>query len=331
MHTETTLRGFLWSAKGLSLVADQARPNILLGIADTSAETLTGDLWIGAFVALGSLLRKHMPKSAGRQLVVALSVPRRDYVAALVGAGWMLSAPTPKLREPIEVFRAAKLGTPLRAVTEQFVAAGAFTNLDENRPDPRVTTGGRTRLVSFYRAVAELDAPCDPVQGSVPEAGFLGEWTGVSKSWLERVAAPSTDLVLVGTKKWLEEDMTACIGNAGVNGAAGTPFANYVLPVQGKVATWATEIIPSTRLSDGESIPSACKIVVLDRYGAVKYLNEISAPIVVCVVDRSVADDLSAELILQTRLSNSRPISSARDLGWSPPVGVEIIAFTVSM
>ena len=304
---------------------------MVLGLADSSDEPLRGDTWIGAFVALGSLLRKFLANPTGRQLVVALSVPRRDYVAALVGAGWMLSSPPPHLREPIEVFRGAQLGAPIRAVTDKFVASGAFTKLDENRPDPRVTTAGRTRLVSFYRAVVALDEPTETVQTHVPEAGFLGEWTGASKTWLQRVAAPPTDLALVGTKKWLQEDLDACVGNASLEGVTGTPLSHYLLPVGGKFATWATRIIPSTRLAEGDGLGPTCRAVVLDRYGAIKYLNEIVVPIVVCIVDRSVADDSSAELIVQARLSNSRPVSLREDLGWRPPIGVEALAFTVTL
>ena len=311
--------------------ADVTRPRMLLGLADLPDEPLQGDSWIGSFLALGVRLRKYLPTLAGRQLVVALSVPRRDYVAALVGTGWMLSSPAPELDEPIEVFRAASPGAYLRAVTDTVVDSGVFTKLEEDRSDPRVTTGGITRLVAFYKAVAVLDTACENVQTEVPNSGFLGEWTGVSRTWLQRMAAPSADLVLVGTKKWLHEDLEACIGDAGFEGGMGTRLENYVLPTGGKAGTWATKIIPAARLAEGESLPPRCAAVVLDRYGAIKYLDDMEVPIVVCVVDRSVADDSSAELIMQARLSNSRPVSSGDDLGWYPPAGVEAIAFTVAI
>ena len=48
-------------------------------------EPLTPDPWIGAFVSLGSRLRRYADTVSGRQLVVAVSVPRRDYAAALIG------------------------------------------------------------------------------------------------------------------------------------------------------------------------------------------------------------------------------------------------------
>lgn len=69
----------------------------MLGPADDVAGLLASDTWIGGFISLGELLRRYSGTLGGRQLVLAISVPRRDYGAALIGAGWMLSGPAPKL------------------------------------------------------------------------------------------------------------------------------------------------------------------------------------------------------------------------------------------
>jgi hypothetical protein len=312
-------------------MADTVRPRVMLGIADEASTPLASDAFIGAFVGLGSLLRRYIPRLGGRQLVVALSVPRRDYVAALIGAGWMLKGPAPKLDEPIEVFRSADRQTYLRAVTEKKVVSGVFSNLDETRTPPRVIIGGRQRPVDWYKAVAVLEVACDNVEGSVPEPGYLAALTGAATSWLARVAAPTQDLALVGTAKWLREDLEACIGNGAEDGATGTPLANYVLPIADGVATWATAIIPSVRLGEGDKIPTDCIAAIFDRYGAIKYLNDITVPIVVCIIDRSVADDSAAELVVQARISNSQPVSLRDDLRWQPPTGVEALGFTVAL
>ena len=54
------------------------RPRTLLGLADRLGEPMVVGSWIGSFVALGSLLRRYLSKLDGRQLVLAVSVPRRD-------------------------------------------------------------------------------------------------------------------------------------------------------------------------------------------------------------------------------------------------------------
>ena len=245
--------------------ASTASPRAVLGIADQLCSPLASDSFITAFVLLGSALRRYLPSLDGRQLVVALSVPRRDYVAALIGAGWMMSAPAPKLDAPVDVFRAVEPGTYLRAVTEQEVITGVFTCLNEARTPPRVITGGTTRALSFYRAVAQLPHASENVEGDVPEPGFLGRLTGAAESWLERIAAPTTDLALIGTTKWLLDDLAALVGNSANDDAGSAPLANYVLPEVPKAATWATAVIPAARMRENNPIPSHCASVILDR------------------------------------------------------------------
>ncbi len=307
------------------------RPRVVLGLADRPTEPLATAPWIGAFVGLGSLLRRYVSKLEGRQLVLAVSVPRRDYAAALIGTGWMLSSPPPKLVEPIDVFRSADKSKYLRAVTDRLIVTGAFSRLDENERDPRVLTGGKLLPVARYKAVVELGKETPTIAANVPAPGFLAEFAGAAATWLERLAAPPMDLTLVGTAKWLMEDLNAVIGN-GIDGRdQGTPLSNYVLPYDNRAATWSTPVVPPARLAEGMALPDSCRVAILDRYGAIKYLNDITVPVVVCVVDRSIADESAAETIIEARLSNSRPLSVTTNLRWAPPRAVEALAFTVAL
>ncbi|NEW42775.1 hypothetical protein GV793_28225 [Nocardia cyriacigeorgica] len=285
--------------------------------------------WIGAFVVLGARLRRYRSKLGDRQLVVAVSVPRRDYAAALIGAGWVLSGPPPNLDEPIEVFRSASSSTYLRGVTDNRIVTGAFSWLEENRSDPRVLVGGKLLRVERFKAVAALEMETPSIDGYLPSPGFLAEFTGASGTWLERLAAPPMDLALVGTAKWLCEDLESFVGNAAEPTAEGTPLCTYVLPDGKRAPTWSTLVVPSARLGDGEMLPESCTTVILERYSAIKYLNDVTAPIVVCIVDRSIADESAAEKIIEARLRNSRPISVVRDLCWIPPQAVEALAFAI--
>lgn len=312
-------------------MAAASSPHIVLGLSDEPDEPLVPANWIGAFVGLGSSLRRFGARLEGRQLVFAISVPRRDYAAALIGAGWMLSSPPPRLTQPIEVFREADRSTCLRAVTDRFILTGRFSRLEDERADPRVLTGGKLLPLARHRAVVELDGETPTIVSDVPAPGFLAELTGAAETWLERLAAPPMDLALVGTAKWLGEDLDALIGNSADDGSEGTPLSNYVLPYSDRAATWSTPVIPSAHLGEGEQLPDACKAAILDRYGAIKYLNDITVPIVVCIIDRSIADESAAEAIIEARLSNSRPISVTTDMRWTPPLPVEALAFTVAL
>ena len=310
--------------------AGSAAPRVMLGIADDPIAPLVSAAWIGAFVSLGARLRRYAAELHGRQLVVALSVPRRDYVAALIGSGWMLSSQAPVLDEALAVFGASDRMTYLRAVTEKLVVTGQFTRVKPHPAGSRVLTGGRLLPADRFRAVAVLDRACESVVQEVPSGGYLADLTGASATWLERLASPPMDLALVGTIKWLHEDLKAVVGDGTTEGAAGIALGTYILPCEARAATWSTPIISSASLGEGETVPESCSLVALDRYGAVKYLNDITAPIVVCIVDRSVADESAAETIIEARHNNSRPISIRDDLHWRPPRAVEALAFTVA-
>ncbi|WP_228375161.1 hypothetical protein [Demequina iriomotensis] len=306
------------------------RARTVLGIADAPGDPLVALDWVGKFVALGSLLRRHLARLDDRQLVVALSVPRRDYVAALVGSGWMLSKPAPVLASPLEVFETSDRLTCLRAVTDEQIITGPFIKLEEHPSGTRVLTGGKRLPVERFRAVAPVESATVSICSETPPAGYLAELTGAAAAWLARLAAPPMDLALVGTRTWLQADLEALIGDGASAGAIGTALGTYVLPCGPDAATWSTPIISAPRLGEGEALPDSCLAAVLDRYGAIKYLNEVSVPIVVCVVDRSVASESAAETVIEARHNNSQPVSLHDELRWRPPAGVEAIAFTVA-
>ena len=307
------------------------RPRTLLGLADQLGEPMVVRPWIGSFVALGSLLRRYLSKLDGRQLVLAVSVPRRDYVAALIGSGWMLSSPAPALGEPLAVFEASDRSTYLRAVTDQLIVTGQFSKVEAHSSGARVLTGGKLLPADRYRAVSVLDDDVESTVSEVPAGGYLAELTGAATSWLGRLAAPPMDLALVGTSKWLREDLQAAIGDRASVGDSGTTLGTYVLPYDDRAATWSTPVITAARLGEGEDLPESSIAVILDRYGAIKYLNDITMPIVVCIVDRSVADESAAETIIEARHNNSRPVSVVDELRWRPPTAVEALAFTVAV
>ncbi|WP_309081324.1 hypothetical protein [Zhihengliuella sp.] len=313
------------------MAESSTRPRTLLGLADQPGESMVVGPWIGSFVSLGSLLRRYLSKLEARQLILAVSVPRRDYVAALIGSGWMLSSPAPVLDDPLTVFEASDRSTYLRAVTDRLIVTGRFSKMEAYSSGARVLTGGKLLPADRFRAVSVLNDDVESSVSEVPAGGYLAELTGAATSWLRRLAAPPMDLALVGTSKWLRDDLRAIIANGTSSGDSWTTLGTYVLPYDDRAATWSTPVIPAARLGEGEALPESCVAVVLDRYGAIKYLNEITVPIVVCIVDRSVADESAAETVVEVRHSNSRPVSVVDELGWCPPTAVEALAFTVAV
>lgn len=86
--------------------------------------------WIGPMVALGSRAAHHHRKAGDRQLVIALSVPKRDFAATLIGCGWVLASKAPMLPDPLFTLRGIKPGQPLRAVNSRHVITETFSSLN---------------------------------------------------------------------------------------------------------------------------------------------------------------------------------------------------------
>src|SRR5262245_56293495 len=103
----------------------------------TLAENATGPAWaapwIGHLVVLGSRARRWSFSHPGRQLVIAVSVPARDFAAVLIGCGWMMAAPAPKLEPVRQAVTSLTPGTPVRVVTQTTIVTERFGGVDTER------------------------------------------------------------------------------------------------------------------------------------------------------------------------------------------------------
>ena len=93
---------------------------------------------------------------------------------------------------------------------------------------------------------------------------------------------------------------------------------------------WSTRLYSSAGFADQLPLPSEIQAVILDGAGAIKYLDDVEAPVVVCIIDRSIADETAAEFIVQRRNAGSDPVAVA-SLGWSSVPGIEALAFKVPL
>lgn len=159
----------------------------------------------------------------------------------------------------------------------------------------------------------------------------------MDRSWDDRLASPSSDLAIVGTLKWLNEDLRAFLATEGtlpldkptpLQGDPGT-IAGLLIPECADSATSFTRLYASSRLAEQLPLPAEIAHAILDGAGATRYLGEIEAPVVICILDRAVTDETAAEMVLQLRNSRGEPVSLREDVGWRPPIGVEALAFTV--
>jgi hypothetical protein len=330
------------------VTASSANAPLRLALSDDPLGHAEPASWIGPLVALGARTSRFKSQFNGRQLIVAISVPRRDFAAALVGCGWVMASPEPKRTDPLEVLRGLQPHTLVRVVTNREVIVDYFTRLNEATDPPRAHLGGSQWQVPGIRALEVLEGLPESARTPRPFPGALGRLARVDESWDTRLASPAADLAIVGTLSWLREELDALVsredeiaipihyasGSVAKNGGTAQEvgsLGNILLPHGPKTATWFTRLYSSAKFADQFPLPDDVRAVVLDGAGATRYLSQIEAPVVVCVLDRSVADETAAEIVVQLRNSRGEPVSLREELKWTPPTGVEALAFTVAL
>jgi hypothetical protein len=279
--------------------------------------------WIGKFVMLGRLAARWSRAHAGSQLVVVVSVPIRDFAAVLVGCGWMTATAAPSIPPVREVLAGLPLHAPVRVVTRSKVLAERFGGVNVAKDRARFGTDWQ---IDKLQAVVSLESLDTARSQPISEPGVISRLTGIDKDWSARLCSPPQDLALVGTLKWLDEDLSALLGR----GDEREPVANILLPAGPRVATWSTRLYPASQL-DVELPPAGVHAVVLDGAAATKYLSAIEAPVVVSIMDRSIADASVPESVISYRNMRGEPVSLEHDLDWKPPAGVEVLGFGVPL
>lgn len=307
-----------------------AGSRVRLVLSESAEQPGRAATWIGPLLALGTRASRHARRISGRQLIIAVSVPKRDFAAALVGCGWVLASEAPTLRDPLEALRELEPGQALRAVNSRHVITGHFSSLDESVNPPRAQFAGSNWRVDGIRALAPIAELDQSERAPRPDPGSMEHMSRLDIAWDARLAKPAADLAIVGTLTWLKEDFGAHLGREN-DGLPANSIGEVLMPRVGRAATWFTRLLPSARLADNLPLPPDLNAAILDGNGAVKYLAEIEVPVVICVLDRSVADETAAEMVVQLRNTRGEPISLAEDLGWRPPAGVEAVGFTVAL
>lgn len=295
-----------------------------LALSESALEPGTAAQWIGRLLILGTRIARWSRSNTDQQLVVTVSVPARDFAAVLIGCGWLMAAPKPAVDPVADVARSLALDTPVRIVTKTKIITDRFRGLDTERGRLHLTTDWLIDRLDSMTVLPSFDAPRSQ-QLAAP--GVINQMAGLAADWAARLACPADDLALVGTLKWLREDINGCLGR----GDDLEPIANILWPDDPKAATRSTRLFAASRLDDALPLPADVRAVVLDGATAIKYLRAIEAPVVIAVIDRSVADESAAESIVDYRNSRGEPISLDHNIRWQPMHGMEAIGFTVPL
>lgn len=296
-------------------------------IADDAESAPVPVDWAGVFMALGARLARHVDSLVSRQLVVVLSVPRRDFVAGLIGVGWVLTRPPASgAGDPTHIIDEGGIGQWYRAVNPKYVYNGKLTAVDETREKKRVRYAGSNYEIDVFTRMAGSGAMDEDRRQDRPEPGSVARFTGADRQWDDRLVSPLSDLALVGIETRLRSDLDAVLARSGDQD--GESLGALLLPWERRAATWFSRIHASASL---EVFPSGYQAVILDGQSAIKFVEEVLAPVVVCVIDRSVADETQAVNLVNKRLTEGSGFSLSEELQWSPPAGVEAMAFEVRL
>ena len=133
------------------------RAPVRLALAEDPLTAGQAAPWIGPMLALGSRASRFSAP-AGRQLVVVLSVPRRDFAAVLIASGWVLAQPAPPpVRAAIDAVRDLEPGALVRVVTEREVILDRFVGLNDAIDPPRMYLSRSQWFTTRIRGVAVVD------------------------------------------------------------------------------------------------------------------------------------------------------------------------------
>jgi len=285
--------------------------------------------WAGALIGLGARLARYAERPTAGQLVVAITVPVRDLAAVLIASGWSLTRPIADPGNPADVAATLTRGTPVRMVTDQLVVADRFYEIELHaKGGPRVRVGASSWQLEKIRYLFPFpDMPERRFRRlEVISPGSLTQKTGQSSTWLAKLCVPNTDLAILGTKSWLDDEMTLCVG-WGSTGFA-DEIGSILLADMDNAPTWSTRIYAAQRLPEELDLPDELVAVILDSGSAISRLPEVESTVVVAIIDRRSPDETPPEMVMQCR-ARSEPISLDA-LRWAPPPGVEALAFKES-
>jgi hypothetical protein len=285
--------------------------------------------WAGGLLGLGARLARRSQRD-GSQLVVAVSLPVRDYAAHLVSAGWILTQPPVPPTDALAEADAIAPRTPVRMTTEQWLIADRFMGVDRTHGTPRIHVGGTSWLINHVEFITADPTLSESRYGrhSVARPGSLVRTTGRQKTWSIDQCVATPTVAIIGTRSRLEPELALQTGWAG-GGAGADRFDllhDILRPDDGRSAFSASVILPGGRecLPD---LPPQTRLAVLDGASSIRWLAEVRTPLVVALIDRSSTDESAAMAVLQRR-SIGQPVQ-LDSLRWQPLPGMEALAFEV--
>lgn len=304
-------------------------------LAEDAAAVGVQAKWIDHLVSCGLRAARYASKLEDKQLVLALSVPQRDYAAALIACGWVLGAPRPIVSDPRTFLDTVHSGEKIRLVTRDKVVAAKYCRIGTSANRETLITNESTWCIDKIRAINVIpdgSSPAEvPCKQDRPEPGSLARMAGINTDWDSWLVSLPSDLVVIGTRSWIDRELSSCICKSEDGNIGNSEIQTVLLPKHQRAAVWNTQILSHVDRQACLELPKTVSAVILDGNGAIKYLPDLQAKIVICILDRSTATESAEEFIVQYKNTRGVAISLRDDLGWKVPAAFEYMAFEVGL
>ena len=298
---------------------------------------VSGD-WIYQLIALGSRASRYINFVESEQVIVVISVPSREFVAALIAYGWVLAKPVRPRMLPLEVIRSAQPGTMMRLVNQGEVVCGRFDRLE----CPRESATAARVIVSGYKwAVDRLSAAAIVANVPVGDGELRRQKRHSLRNNLYAVddidlwdcwlANMSEDIAIIGPKKRLMEDLEVSLLRSEEDDVSAGAIRRVVIPNEPDVPVWNTGIFSPSNLSEDSALIGQKQLVILDGSEAISLLEDVSSPLVVCVFDRQKPHQWACDYLRAQKAYSCELIDLAEKVRWTPLPGIEATAFRVKL
>ena len=286
--------------------------------------------WAGSLVGLGARLARMRKSSNEAQTIVVITLPQRNLAASLIACGWILTSSDTKSLVQLDKLNELVVGRDIRLSTDKYLVSGRLNAVELDGPDPRLRVGPSAWKIEKVTAVSQAPDGVPSTKIEIPPVNDLAEMAGWGLDWSQRLVCGNPEVLIVGTLKWLEEDLDVCWRRS-TSTLTQRPMRQIVMPRSEECPSSFLDAKSAAVLAEELPLDDELDLVILDGAPAIRYLNEITSPTVVCIIDRSMADETAQESILQRRNTRGQPFSVREELKWPVPVEFEALGFKVPL
>lgn len=300
--------------------------DVQVALLGTDAPGTVSTPWAGNLVALGRALARYCQDDQ-HQTIVAITVPARDYAAVLIATGWVLNSETSWQPDWEDHLDGIQRGMPVRMIVQGSVVTDRFYGWRTAARGARVHVGATfwelDKVISIE--VAEGTQESEFGRTKIPgPGGLVAAHMNVTR-WIRTFGAGTASVAMVGAKSRLYSELDLRATREG-DGQILDRLGDILRPRSGRRPCWGSVII-SGAADDPPEPPGEARLAILDGQAALRWLPEISTPLVVAIIDRSGADESAIASVLQLR-STGLPVTP-ESAGWRPQPGIESLSFQV--